>query len=719
MESVIKTTPVISPEGELGTIPAENLKTALDQGFTEATPKQITEHNEAQVYGSHFLVAGLAGATRGALPFGAGAAILRAAGVSKEVQEKLAKYNPASTTAGELLGAATPETGLLNIAGKAGKLASGLTKLVGIGEEAGIAGKIASAAVRGAGEGATFGASNVANDAVIGDPNLVAQHALSEVGTSALWGAGLGAGLGLASVGIPKGVEAAKSAATKLKDSLGIAPIVDTVKQSAKEGLAGVSSAVSGVSKQRILEAFENIGKEDVPLRAKEFAESLQTLHKETDSALREAINSYEAFTPQTQEAIGDYLKSVDTSKNNGDFARQFMYKSKDGLKIDAGKVETFLKNTKSAKGVKSADAFASYLDSSTKLLDQLEHESLLGASEGHPDLESIKNLVEKNRGALEAQQEAALGEVFHKQARGHGGLGESALLGAVGHTLGIPHPLLAGGVAVFESLRNPIETLHKLGSLQRTITKSADKIAKLSDTLASSSTKGFVAGKLSHIDSKEQYNKVTQQIQSLNDNLEGTVNTIHDKTAILDPHAPAVASAMRDTAGRAISFLSSKIHPMTAPGPLARNPEPSRAQIAAFSKYYRAVDKPLTVLDDALKGTLTHEGVEALTVVHPALFNQMKQSLMTSLASNKKSKELPYHRKLMLSLLLGQDLDGSTNPQSMMMNQQMLAISGAQAEAKEQAFIGQPKPTVGGLEDLTASERALTAQQASAQRID
>jgi hypothetical protein len=361
-------------------------------------------------------------------------------------------------------------------------------------------------------------------------------------------------------------------------------------------------------------------------------------------------------------------------------------------------------------------------MDSTNNLLERLSNEHALGPSDMNLDPDHLQDLVSKNKELLQQNQEAAMAAKLQQQYSGKsGGIGEGLGGVAVGHLIGIPTPVVAGAAAVFEGLRNPIETIGKLSQLQQTISKSAKRLSTMADAVASSSQgaaplKGFFAGKLAS-DDKKSYEKLTDKIQSLNQDIEGTTNKIHENTAGLEQHAPAIVDAMRQTAGRAISFLASKLPNMSAPGPLARKPEPSATQIAVFSEYYHAVENPLIILKQAANGTLTHESMEAVSTVYPALFTQIKQALMSSLSDNKKAKEMPYQKKMMLSLLLGQNLDGSLEPQAIQANQSQLDIANAQQQQKEQAFIGTPKPTSKGMREISISERALTAQQATAQR--
>lgn len=712
------TVDLVDPQGALSEVPEANAASALQNGFSTPTPEEKQHFIDSKVYGSHFLLAGGAAFTRGALPFGIGAKLLQTAGLPDETAKKLEEHNPFISGAGELAGAFTPETGLAHIAGGLGKYSAGLAKMVGLGEDAGLAGKIGEHMVRGGAEGTAFGASKVANDAVVGDPNIVAQHALNEIGTSTLWGAGIGGALGIGAMASTKNLPRAKEAFSKLGDLFGITDGLQSVKEGATDAFASASSKVSGIPKDSILAYAKTVGREDLQSASREVSDSLQEMHGSIENALKTAIKEGEGFGVETNQAIHSYLEHVDSVQSTGSFAKQFMYKGKDGLSIDPTKVEAWLKNSNGKLGEKGATALSGYLEASQNLLGKLGEEGLLGQPHFSPDIDGIKELITKNKSALEQQGLAEQAAAFKQQLSGVAGLGKIAGAGALAHAAGLPGAAVSAAYTGYQALRNPIETLNRLSQLQKLVTKSANTIGDLTEKLAS----GKGATGLSGIQpsfTRKKYDDLVESIESRTNDFSGSIDHLQHNTASMQPHAPAVVSAMQTAGARALSFLQSKIPPLTAPGPLAHRPEPSKADIAAFSKYYQAVEKPSSVLQSALSETLTHEGIEALTVVHPELFEHMKQSIISSLGSNKKAKDLPYSRKLMLTLLLGQDLDGSTNPLSMHLNQQMLDISGQQAEAKEQAFIGKPKVNQKGLEALSASEQALTAQQASAQRTE
>jgi hypothetical protein len=424
-------------------------------------------------------------------------------------------------------------------------------------------------------------------------------------------------------------------------------------------------------------------------------------------------------------DALSDYLKSANVSKQKGDFVKQFMYKSRGGaLKIDPTKVETFLKNTQTTKGIKSAAALADFVHSSGQLLNQIE-ESYKALPEESFNKVDVANLISKNAGVIEQNQRQA---VLNRLSRGAGGtesVVEPAVAGYAAHALGLSHPVVGAIFASAEALRNPGLTIQRLAKLEATVNSTAQKIIKGAKVLTRGGAatadylKGFAAAKMAKMD-PPKYDKVTKEIQELTNNPEGLTEKMGKATEVLQPHAPKVTEALKEAGSKALTFLASKIPQRPNQGPLAPKLEPSKAELSIFGHYYDLINNPLQVMKEAASGQLTHEGVEVLTNVYPALYGKIKQEITNEMMNSKVTHELPYVRKMMLSLLMGADMDGSMTPQAIQSNQALLAVTNAQNEAKNAAMAGgagTPKVRKTGLDKLTLSNRALTAQQATAQR--
>lgn len=120
---------------------------------------------------------------------------------------------------------------------------------------------------------------------------------------------------------------------------------------------------------------------------------------------------------------------------------------------------------------------------------------------------------------------------------------------------------------------------------------------------------------------------------------------------------APAgVREAVQAKVARAADFLESKLPP-AAPVPagvpphLARERKLSPEEVSKFRRYERAVDDPLSVLDDARKGTLTPEAIEAVKATSPMIFEAIRTEIGGRLAA--RTKPLSWKEQTQLNLLL------------------------------------------------------------------
>jgi hypothetical protein len=841
----LETTEVVSPDGEVGTVPTSTLSDALETGYRIPTSDEHIAAAEKEQYAQRPKAAAAVGAIKSVAPFGIGMAGLRATGVAPETLEKLQQYNPGATTAGEVAGVLVPSPiGIGKLASVAGKTVASAVEGVAAKAAGKILSKAAGKIVGGGVEGALFGGSNVLNESVISDnPSQVAENALSEVGMSALWGGTLGGALHFGEVAIPPILAKAREAANTTSASLGVSSVAQRVAGAAKEGYASAASVISGKPKEDILAAIMNRGTDAKPLDAEEITKNLQqhvdALEKAKTTAIKDirpeeteqltmgadpikvqqvasdtynsldnaiktmrtepelypgnyprqlelirdsiprTINSesapadvfdalnglkqqldtkipYErvpsvtsqnaislikdlrggikqsledesvwgqagARQAQFNNALSDYLKSANLPRQKGEFVKQFMYKGAGGvLKVDPSKVETFLKNVQSSKGIKSASALSNFVDSSNTLLDQIES-TYKSLPDKEFDKQALKDFIDRNQAVIERNQQQAQLNRLAKGASAEGSGMEPFVAGALAHTVGLSHPLVGALVAGAEALRYPGQFINRLTKLEEAFHSAQQKIVRGARALAGPAgrladyTKGYTASRLA-VSNKAKYEKITDQVKELATNPVTAIDKFHASVEGLESHAPRTAAAMQQAGSRAISFLMSKI-PQPQQGPLAPPPEPSNAQIGIFGHYYRAVEDPLSVLKDAASGTLTHAGVETLMAVYPTLYDNIKTTILSELSDKKDPSALPYRRRLMLSLLLGQDVDGSTSPMSIQANQSMLSVSAAQTQAKDAAMAGANKPRAAGLDKLSISNRALTAQQQSSQR--
>jgi hypothetical protein len=419
-------------------------------------------------------------------------------------------------------------------------------------------------------------------------------------------------------------------------------------------------------------------------------------------------------------DAAADYFRSVNTQSGKGEFIKEFMYKvpGRGGtqFRIDPGKVKSFLNKAETPEGLKKVEALSNYLQSSQKMLSEIE-ESYKNVPNASFDKKAIQDLLEKNKEVIEQQkQQATLGRMAGNISDpGHSGILEGGALAYAAHALGVPHPLIGAAVAGLEAIRYPGATIQRLTKLEEAARNTTEKITKGARALArggkaaSSYLRGYAAEKLD----EKQYKKVEKQIQGLSTNVEESAAHFEKATESLAQHAPRITEGLQGVGAKALNFLYQKLPSKPKVGPLAPDYIPSKTEMSEFAEYYKAVQHPTTILKDAVAGTLTAHGVEAVQTVYPGLFQEIKEHVLDQLTRSPGA--VPYKQRMMLSLLLGMDVDGTMKPASIMQNQQQLAMAAVEEASKEQAFIGQPRAK--GLDNLDRSQQVLTAQQTTAQR--
>jgi hypothetical protein len=116
----------------------------------------------------------------------------------------------------------------------------------------------------------------------------------------------------------------------------------------------------------------------------------------------------------------------------------------------------------------------------------------------------------------------------------------------------------------------------------------------------------------------------------------------------------------------------------------------PSTIELAKFERVLKAVQDPLSVLDDLENGTITREAAEALRVLKPNLFQKIQEQVMDKIATSK--EPIPYQKRLLLGILLDIESDAALNPaniaglQEMYSEEQVSQLGGSTRVSKSKA---------------------------------
>lgn len=203
---------VISPDGVVGTVAAEELPRALETGYQQATPEALEDNKQRNIYGKgvlNQLEAGALGFLRGST-LGLSDVAMRALtpGLA-DTAAKLKKYNPDESTIGEVASFLTPALGGIKALGTAGKAAKSAGLLQGLVSSGGaglgkiatkivgenLAGHALGAGINMAAQSAVYQAAHNLSEDALGDKDLTAESILANTGQAAILGAGIGAAL--------------------------------------------------------------------------------------------------------------------------------------------------------------------------------------------------------------------------------------------------------------------------------------------------------------------------------------------------------------------------------------------------------------------------------------------------------------------------------------------------------------------------------------------
>lgn len=199
---------VVAPYSEdVVTVPKSQLKDALEQDYTIATPGQVKEHVKREKYSTatQRAITAAEGLAEGAIPFGGASAFeTKVLGVNPEDIRSREEVNPViKGTAGVagLVGSEfIPYYGAANLYSKAGKALTQIPKVAKVlGEGATTGSKIAQGAAKGAFETALFSGGEEIAKKFKEDPEQSAYTAAANIGLGTLFG-GMG-GATLSAIG--------------------------------------------------------------------------------------------------------------------------------------------------------------------------------------------------------------------------------------------------------------------------------------------------------------------------------------------------------------------------------------------------------------------------------------------------------------------------------------------------------------------------------------
>lgn len=189
-------------------------------------------------------------------------------------------------------------------------------------------------------------------------------------------------------------------------------------------------------------------------------------------------------------------------------------------------------------------------------------------------------------------------------------------------------------------------------------------------------------------IPSATDLEKLDEKAKGLGENASNMANIPGNIGYYMPDHGTSVAK----TAGDAVTYLNSQ-RPEAKQGlPLDAKMPPSKADQAQFQRTLQIAQQPLMAFQHIKAGTLLPSDVHTLQALYPDYYNHMSQKLMEQVANSvHDGTKIPYKIKQSMSLFLGEPVDSTLLPQSIMsaqsvfMNQNQPAVAQAKPKGNKQ----------------------------------
>lgn len=383
----------------------------------------------------------------------------------------------------------------------------------------------------------------------------------------------------------------------------------------------------------------------------------------------------------------------------------------------DSARIDSFLRAAGTARNDTRAEVFRSVLDAQADLADTMARHLDLG--DLAPDAVSAAENARRARSVFDALEDR-VSRVNQFRALEQGTGVERALVAqAGGFVLGGPI-----GAAIATALASPTTLARGLGAIERAaqrVTMRIDRgvssyVSRALDAARSASRRAARVGraaarKVVVRSSVEEFEAEIERVVEAAAHPEQTQQRIAEATGEIGAVAPGVQAQVQQQAQRGLAFLVQRIPPSARPadalmpGIAARRREASSTERARFMRYVRAVNDPLSALDDLDGGLLPPESVEVLRELYPQLHAQMGAAFVRELASRvREGDEVPYTFRRDLGSLLGAATDPSLAPAAIADYQNVARGSAAQADAIEARQFAGPDNRRGG--DLSALGR-------------
>lgn len=601
--------------------------------------------------------------------------------------------------------------------GHAGDLAEkAVAAIVGEGSDRAvvrIAQKALATGARGSVEGALYGAGSQISEDALGDHETTASKMLAAVGHGALFGGVLGGALGGAGESAALALEHAspslkKMAASQAVRSLSYGGLSSTKLTKSMERLPG---GINGVGEEllnrgivRPLDTFETLAPKiraaanEAGAKTTEILRSsglnTEGLIKAEDVAedIRKAIHSEFGKMPElnasaisvAEKVAGDLQATYGQTGMSIEQLRDFRADLNKRIQWIQGP-HVPLDITNEAKKIvyhELENTVERELDKAGSALKGDVLREYKDAKLSYARLINAQTMVEDSLSRAQKNQMFGLGEKMLLAAE----IGGSA---AAGHPYGVAKGLAAavGSKAIKEHGNSTaaffLDKVADLSAMRKTITQIDSRMSTdVQRFVEGRPTKATAARYTSKAERDRAYDLAAKRTR-MGADVDAITDRIKSHLGTVASSAPRVALAFSSSVSRMAGYLASKLPkeaPLTTVQPQHANKNPvSDIDKDNFLRVYRAVDNPLSVVEDLTRGEVTPDAIEAVRICYPPIYAQMQRMVLERI-SEPDAPKLKYDQLVQLGVLLNVPTTSTLDP-SFVARMQSMYQSGSGGE--------------------------------------
>jgi len=143
--------------------------------------------------------------------------------------------------------------------------------------------------------------------------------------------------------------------------------------------------------------------------------------------------------------------------------------------------------------------------------------------------------------------------------------------------------------------------------------------------------------------------------------------------------------TSMSQATTQAAAYLGQlKPHPYRS-GPLDKEVQPTKAELQRYERASNIAQQPSIVMQHVKDGTLQASDIQDLHHLYPAVYQQMQTQMSQELIkAHQKGVTIPYKTRMSISLFLGQPMDSTMSPQSIVAAQMSHQPQGGQTDGQQ-----------------------------------